>query len=779
MSSDEGRRRAVPIASPAAIPKPPPLPVPKPLQRAREAAYRFIGYPASRPSTPDDELINDRAARAGLPSRSATLSATQNASAIHKTGLEINTIAINEPGTHALVGGREIFKTIKVDHGTCAEDLNLRSVIRSTPTSASGKPRQVYSVDIADVAWAKGDFSSYVAAATSSGKIILYDVGHAALHAVQLHEHVRQVHKVTFNPHRGNLLLSGSQDGTVRLWDVRTMRSEASSLQSKHKYSGQSDGVRDVKWSPTDGVDFAFGTDSGWVQRWDIRNLKAAKLKIAAHTLSCNVIDWHPDGKHIASASTDKTVRIWNFEASKKGRADWEIKTPYPVMNARWRSSCESSMLSDDGARQCIQLATGYDSEHAVVHVWDLRRPALPFREMVPYVSAPTDLLWHSQDLLWTVGREGTFIQSDIQHAPKVIDRRNLQCFAVSPLGDVNPITTRRTQRRTPKPRDAAEVSSSPDEWTKDHATFVSRSWDDDGLDHIFLSIRPVKAAQYPANLVRTTSATSNDLSNTLALDQILHNRKSFSPPQQAVRGAVPYHIDRNVIRFLAINCVKEIDLFGKTSDAFFENVQAAFDRNVELAKQAGMKRDAVTWRLAREATLSHLKVRLAAHQRGKDVTSPFIFEKWLAADIEAGQPFELVQMLKQMTQEATSHGSIHLIAPLLLLISPLLPSIHPLPDHEQKATMSIYSEALDKAGFEPKEIGRILNEDIKHTMTTGLQPLQIETILALYHGQLLEHRLFAEAAEIRQMAYPAYPSVYDSHLNDNAVHKVGRARCE
>ena len=212
MSSEEGRRRSV------AIPDAPPLPAPKPLQRAREAAYKFIGYATTRIDALDDQLINHRAARAGFASRSASLGATQNATASHKTGLAINTIAINESGTHALLGGKEIFKTIKIDHAVCAEELNLRSVIRSTPTSATGRPRQVYSVDIADVAWAKGESSSFVAAATSSGKIILYDVGHAALHAVQLHEHVRQVHKVTFNPHRGNLLLSGSQDGTVRLW---------------------------------------------------------------------------------------------------------------------------------------------------------------------------------------------------------------------------------------------------------------------------------------------------------------------------------------------------------------------------------------------------------------------------------------------------------------------------------------------------------------------------------------------------------------------------------
>ncbi|KAI6883701.1 hypothetical protein KC318_g15987, partial [Hortaea werneckii] len=300
MSNEAGRRQS------SGAPPAPPLPAPKPFQRARDAAYRFIGYP-SRPQSPHDEFEAQR----GFPlpggtARFASLGATQNATVSHKTGLEINTLAINEQGTHALLGGKEIFKTVRIEDGVCAEDVNLRTAIRSNPVQASGGPRQTYSIDIADVAWAKGASGDFVAAATSSGKIILYDLGHAGVPAAQLHEHFRQVHKVTFNPHRGSLLLSGSQDGTVRLWDIRTVREQAGALQSKRKYSGQSDGVRDVKWSPTEGVDFAFGTDSGWIQCWDIRNLKSAKTRIPAHVLACNVVDWHPDGKHIASAGSDK-----------------------------------------------------------------------------------------------------------------------------------------------------------------------------------------------------------------------------------------------------------------------------------------------------------------------------------------------------------------------------------------------------------------------------------------------------------------------------------------
>lgn len=600
----------IPFGAPESIPSAPPLPAPRPLQRARDAATRLFGYSSRPPSPQEDEQL-----RRGSRARFASLSATENATASHKTGLEINTIAINEEGTHALIGGKEIFKTVKVENGTCAEDLNLRSAIRSSDREASGKTRQTYSIDIADVAWAKGDCGNYVAAATSSGKIILYDLGHAGLPAAQLHEHFRQVHTVTFNPHRGSLLLSGSQDGTVRLWDVRDARQAQSTLKSKHKYSGQSDGVRDVKWSPTDGVDFAFGTDSGWIQRWDMRNLKTAKIKIPAHSTTCNTIDWHPDGKHIVSAGSDRTVRVWDFAVSRRQKASWEIKAPYPVLNARWRPSCESSF--DNGARQCTQLVTSYDQGHPVLHIWDFRRPSLPFRELVPFpnANAPTDLLWHSQDLLWTVGREGIFSQSDIQHAPKIIEKRNLQALAVSSYGDINFVTLRRRQRRLSKQRQASFADAS----NTSQGSVFSRSWQDDSLDSAFLIHLPGKHADQPRQKTRTqslnmASAGPQMAFPTIPLDEMLLRRSSTRPVQVAVRGILLGRREAGATTYLARRLQTDVNQ-TYAADDFLAAFNALMEKNARITETAGFYRRAQSWRITSFIATNHLKER-AKHKR-------------------------------------------------------------------------------------------------------------------------------------------------------------------
>ncbi|KAK6438842.1 SEA (Seh1-associated) complex subunit, partial [Oleoguttula sp. CCFEE 5521] len=532
----------------AAIPRAPPLPALKTFQRARDAANRIFGY-ASRPPSPQ----NERPAQPSLEGRRgsgrlASLGASQNATASHKTGLEIKTLSINESGTHALLGGKDIFKTIRVEDGVCVEEINLRAAIRSNPTQASGKPRQIYNIDIADVAWAKGDTGEFVAAATESGKIIIYDLGHAGLPAAQLHEHYRQVHRITCNPHKGSLLLSGSQDGTVRLWDVRDAKQPVgatrprSNVQSKSKFAGTTDGVRDVKWSPTDAMDFAFATDGGSVQVWDMRYFNRPKVKIIAHNSTCMSVDWHPDGKHLASAGLDHMIKVWDTSIKSGRKGNWEVKTPYPLSNARWRPACEVGWSDDDDdntMRQCTQLLAAYDRSHPELHIWDVRRPALPFRELVPYTESPTDLLWHSQDLLWTVGRDGTFLQNDIQHSSlKVMDRYPVNATAISPTGEIASFNMRRNARPINR-QYRASSGHAPD------SALLSRSWADDSLDDSFLRAHPEVMKQKQR---RQHSRQSSDVgipihptrTNVISLDQVFGQRRAVRPTQTAWRGQLP-----------------------------------------------------------------------------------------------------------------------------------------------------------------------------------------------------------------------------------------------
>ncbi|CAD6573340.1 MAG: SEA (Seh1-associated) complex subunit [Alectoria sarmentosa] len=375
----------------------------------------------------------------------------------HKTGIPIAALDISPDRTHAVLAGRDILKTIQVEDSTCAEDFNLRTNIiayAATHETSEGAISTRHRDQLAaqDVKWSHGNFGTTIATAAANGNIVVYDINRPGVEVARLHEHSRQVHRLGFNPHAAQLMLSGSQDSTVRLWDLRNLAGERSVMtcQSLNKFSGNSDGIRDLRWSPTNGVEFAIGTDNGTIQRWDIRKDNAPLLKINAHEKNCNTIDWHPDGKHIASGGADKNIKVWDFSSSdRRMRHLWQIRAPQAVVNARWRPACSSSDKEGSAHWQCTQIATSYNQQETKIHIWDFRRPYIPFREVNRYDTPANALLWKSEGLLWSVGSAGMFTQTNIHFATKTSERRSPNALDIAPNGRILFFLQKRERRRT------------------------------------------------------------------------------------------------------------------------------------------------------------------------------------------------------------------------------------------------------------------------------------------------------------------------------------------
>lgn len=512
-----------------------------------------------------------------------------------------------------MVAGRDILQTVRVNGTRCDEEANLRAAAserdRQKPTKHSD------TLDIHDVKWSHGQFSTYIAAAATNGKVILYDVNRPGIEIARLHEHHRQVHCLSISPFLGCMLLSGSQDATVRLWDLRDTRSEVMMCRSRQKYMGQSDGIRDVRWSPKDGVEFAFGTDSGVVQGWDYRITKSPKVRINAHEKACTAIDWHPDGTHLLSASQDKTVSVWDFHtAIKRPKPQWTLRAPYPVVNARWRPPCWAEDTRTQGAWQCTQIATSYERLYPTVHIWDFRRVHMPFREILSMDTAPTDFLWHSQDLLWAVNRESKFHQVDIQYAHKVIDRRPLQALAVSPTGELCVVSQRRGRRRRHEmnyAQEKVETIKEKGNGTASDKAHLSRSSLDDSVDENFLSSSYKKDHERrPSNRIAkslgSTPPSVNE-SGVMKLDETLNEGKStFTPDQVAYRMTLDGTLDSLVFSYLAQKYKGSNAPPSLTTDSM-EGVARVFEQNAAYAQRTGLYRLAQSWRLFGSAMQSEL----------------------------------------------------------------------------------------------------------------------------------------------------------------------------
>ena len=130
----------------------------------------------------------------------------------------------------------------------------------------------------------------------------LWDVQSGELKCI-LEEHGDDVNSVALSP-GGGTLASGSDDGTIQLWDMHTGAMLAT-LKGPAKFPKR---VNALAFSP-DGQILASAT-AEQIQLWDTHTKQLSGV-LDGHTRDVTDILFSPDGRTIASASWDWTLRLW------------------------------------------------------------------------------------------------------------------------------------------------------------------------------------------------------------------------------------------------------------------------------------------------------------------------------------------------------------------------------------------------------------------------------------------------------------------------------------
>lgn len=502
------------------------------------------------------------------------------------------------------------------------EELNLRASINSY-SSAHTSPQFDWAarrrdfLPARDVRWSTGNWAHVVATAATNGRIALYDLNAPGprIELAWLHEHTGQINKLDFDPHAGYLLLSASQDKSVRLWDMREPKPE----KSRQRFDVRS-AVRDVRWSPLEPFDFAVCADGGIVQKWDARSPTGPKLSINGHEKACYCLDWHPDGRHVISGGFDKFVRVWDFQSdNRRQKPVLQFRAPHAIRNIRWRPP---SREADSAANQwqSTQVAVSYYHDDPRLHIWDLRRPLLPFREIDRYATPANDLLWADQDFLWTVGDEGIFTQWDVKHATPLYNQLSPGASMFMPDGQYYTFSEDRGTRHAPGLDDAALgfLSVPPDKLSSGEDAAISRSFTDDEASQEPTSGTRIRrrgrghASSKSARSLANSPPSLDDKPHVLSLDRTVIDRQDlFSNEQVGVAGYIPgVAAEPEVVEFLASTWAAPAteDDRKQYPGAILHRLEDAFNQNARACDLVSMHRMAQSWRILAAVIIPELK---------------------------------------------------------------------------------------------------------------------------------------------------------------------------
>lgn len=162
---------------------------------------------------------------------------------------------------------------------------------------------------------------------------------------------------LAWSPHTAGRLLVGDGNKAIHLLEPGSGGSWSVDGKS---FAGHANSVEDLVWSPSESSVFASASSDKTIRIWDTRVREKCQQWIAAHKTDVNVMDWNDKVQHlIVSGADDGSIKIWDLRNFKSGS---------PAASFNWHRDAVTSVEWHPHEESCLAASAADDS----LSVWDM-----------------------------------------------------------------------------------------------------------------------------------------------------------------------------------------------------------------------------------------------------------------------------------------------------------------------------------------------------------------------------------------------------------------------
>lgn len=202
---------------------------------------------------------------------------------------------------------------------------------------------------------------NHIASSDFEGIVQVWDVTRSQVF-VEMREHERRVWSVDFSIVDPTKLVSGSDDGSVKLWDMN----QAGSIGTIRTRAN----VCSVQFQPDTARSIAIGSADHKIYCYDLRNIRAPYCTLVGHTKTVSYVKYL-DASTIVSASTDNSLKLWDLSVSP-GRI---IDSPVQTFTGHTNTKNFVGLSISDG-----YIATGSETNEVFVYHKEFPMPVLAYK---------------------------------------------------------------------------------------------------------------------------------------------------------------------------------------------------------------------------------------------------------------------------------------------------------------------------------------------------------------------------------------------------------------